>query len=86
MQNHMVSSDYHLAEKKNHSCFCSVLQMVLMDSIMQSHIFIAEENVKTILKVYLWNIVLLLGTGIGNQRAPLKSCHFYSIFCSTCII
>lgn len=85
-QNHMVSSDYRLGEKKNHSRFCSVLQMVLMDSMMQSHIFIAEENAKTILKIYLWNIVLLLDTRIGNQRVPLKSCHFYSIFCSTCII
>lgn len=85
MQNHMVSSDYHLAEK-NRSCFCSVLQMVLMDSIMQSHIFIAEENVKTILKIYLWNILLLSDTGIVNQRVPLTSCHFYSILCSTCII
>lgn len=48
----MVSSDYHLAEK---IClyFCSVLQMVLMGSIIQSHIFIVEENVRTILKIYL---------------------------------
>lgn len=58
----MVSSDYHLTGKIC-LCFCSVLQMVLMGSIMQSHIFIAEENVRTILKIYLENIVLLLDKG-----------------------
>lgn len=65
----MVSSDYHLAEKKkNHSRFCSVLQMVLMESLMQSHISVAE----TIWRQFWKSIYgIFCFYWIGNQKVPL---------------
>lgn len=81
----MVSSDYHLAEKKS----LMLLFWATDGSDGQHHAkphFYCWGKCKDNSENLLWNIVLLLDTGTGNQKVPLKSCHFYSVFCSTCII